>query len=155
MSTVMHCYKIPKTSRWDLFDKVISHYVENSIILKLAEVYRKEESAYKYWQFCNDSENHVSFQLFDFEPDWIFRVLERGYYFANNHAKLFPELGEVFYDDRTDIPPEHEANEVITDKIDEMVRNKRYFMIPIIDSDLLFSISFDAARIKEGLVNDK
>lgn len=147
----MHCYKINKMDWWDFFDRITKHYVEDSITLKLAEVYQKEESGYDYWQFCQDSDNHISIQLFDFEPDWIFRVLETGYYFANKHAELFPELGEVFYDDRTDIPPEDKANEGIADKIDEMVRHKRYFMIPIIDSDLLFSIPFDVARIKNDL----
>jgi hypothetical protein len=119
--------------------------------MRLAIAYQKEESGHDFWKFCQDSENHISVQLFDFGDDWIFRVLESGYYFANKHKELFPKLGEVFYDDRSDIPPEDEANEIIADKIDVLVSQKRYFMAYIIDFDLLFSIPFDVARIKKEL----
>lgn len=151
MSTVMHCYKIKKVDWWDFFDKMRNHYIENSITLKLAIAYQKEESTHDFWQFCRSDENHVSLQLFDFGDDWIFRVLGTGYYFENKHRELFPELEEVFYDNRTDIPPEHEANEAIADKIDALMKQKRYFMAYIIDFDLLFSIPFDVARIKKEL----
>ncbi len=151
MSTVMHCYRINKTNWWNFFDKMRDHYIENSITIKLARAYQKEESNRDFWKFCRDSENHVSVQLFDFDDDWIFRVLESGYYFANKHRELFPGLEEVSYDDRTDIPPENEANEAIADRIDVLMKQKRYFVAYIIDFDLLFSIPFDIDRIKKEL----
>lgn len=151
MSTVMYCYKINKDDWWEFFGKMRNHYINESVTMKLAMAYQKEESGHDFWKFCQDDENHISVQLFDFNDDWIFRVLETGYYFANKHKELFSELGEVFYDNRTAIPLENEANEAIADRIDVLMRQKRYFMAYILDSNLLFSIAFDVDRIKEEL----
>ncbi len=151
MSTVMNCYRINKADWWNLFDKITKHYVEDSITMKLAKAYQKEESGHEFWKFCKEEEHHISVQLFDFGSDWIFRVLETGYYFANKHKELFPELGEAFYDDRTGIPPEHEANKAIADRIDVLIREKRYFMAHIIDFNLLFGIAFDVDEVKKDL----
>ncbi len=155
MSILMHCYRIKKTDWWDFFDEVCNYYINDSLTMGLAIAYQKEESGHDFWKFCQNNENHISIQLFDFGDNWIFRVLESGYCFANKHKELFPELGEVFYDDRSDIPLEDEANEAIADKIDMLLRQRKYFIASIIDSDLLFSIPFDIDRIKEELASEK
>ena len=152
MSTIMYNYKISKDSWWYFYGRLREHYLNDSMILELAKDYQKDKS---FWKFCKDDENHVSIQLFDFGYDWIFRVLEHGYYFLDNHNKLFPELEEVFYDDRSDVLPDHKGNEVIARKIDYMIGQRQYLVAHIVDFDLLFSIAFDVDKIKENMANDR
>lgn len=139
MSTVMYCYKIPKDNWWEFFRKMRQHYIDNSITMKLAKACQETKLPLEYFEFCKDDNNHIETQLFDFGNDWIFRVLETGYYFHNKHSELFPELEEIYYDDRTVIPPEHKANEAISDKIEVLLKRKEYFIAYIVDFDSLFS----------------
>jgi glutaredoxin 2 len=67
--------------------------------------------------------------------DWLFRVLGQGYYFMNNWDKF--DVTPVFYDNRTDIPLEHEPNEEIADWLDIQIRQRNYLVNPIVDYSIL------------------
>ncbi len=62
MSTVMHCYRINKDDWWDFFGKMCIHYINESLTMKLARAYQKEESGHKFWKFCKEEEHHISVQ---------------------------------------------------------------------------------------------
>lgn len=143
LSTVMYCYRIPKSKLWEFVEQMREFYLHNSGKARYARILwasSEEPDGYKIFQeYIANRENHIELQLFDFGNDWIFRVLEQGYLFMNSLEQFSVE--SVFYDDRTEVPEECEVNKEFVDQIDELVSCQRYFLVNVVDERMLDSVS--------------
>lgn len=139
MSTVFYGYRIKKRDFWSFLDKVRTEYKRDSLSLLRVQVLYKAiiSETIKYHEALTDLKKNeevtvVRLQLFDRGNYFYFRVLECGYYFMNRHEE-WSEVEPVFYDSRTDIPPEHKKNRKIVDWIDNEIRQRHYFIAHIVD----------------------
>lgn len=144
MSTVMYCFKVKKSDLWNLFDQMKDFYRQNSIGYALANAYNTACRSEKinFWSAIEElrelePEYLVKVQLFDMafcgqQEYYLFRVLEAGYLFINYHDQ-FDLIDPVFYDNRADVPPEHEQNRKIAEWLDPEIDMGRYLILPIVD----------------------
>lgn len=156
MSTVFYGYRVPKKNIWKMLKKVKELYLYDSRSFRCLddETYKNYLAAQKsddpeklksyirlreFWQ--------VNIQLFDISnSEYIFRVLEHGYYFENViHTKL-NRLGvkSFFLDTRVGegSSPIKKTRKLV-DEIDLMIREGEYFIYPVVDDNSLQEASFN------------
>jgi hypothetical protein len=154
MSTVMYCFRIKKEELWPFCDNLRAFYKENSLISFLIKIAGKQkfnnnkETISKTLEAIKNDKYHVDLQLFEENKStWLFRVLEYGYLFMNSYTQ-FDQIKPVFYDDRSDVPEDQEANLSIAEQIDAFAEVKQYFIVPIIDEDYLYNYWFELREKK-------
>lgn len=64
---------------------------------------------------------------------WIVRPLEIGHFFGQVAEQMPDALEPVFYDDRADVPAEHEANRELARWVDGRIRAGDYLLHPLLD----------------------
>jgi len=144
MSTKMYCYRIEKDQLWPFLDRVRQYYLDREGICQLLKTFEQSlEGLDKAMLYATDRDFHVDVQLFDEGKTWLFRILEAGYFFMNSQKKQFPEIEQVFYDDRTDVPDECLKNEEAADWVDEQLRQRHYLMAPIISQKSMMDIYYN------------
>lgn len=129
MSTVMYCYWVDRGSEFELANKVRKFLWQEYFIFNvphdnlnnLIQLLIKYEGKYD-----------INMQLFPVLPDrYLVRFLTSSFVIENNHELL--GLEPCFYDDRTDVPPEDEENEKYANRVDELIKDKKYYIIPIVE----------------------
>ncbi|RYG37374.1 hypothetical protein EON81_06945 [bacterium] len=174
MSTVLHAFRVKAADFWPLFRAARKLYFqEHSDFQAVAEFVakieaedapeRKRYQMKRFFRICNevsrkpkatrfDDSDLVRFQVFDVGEDTLFRVLEAGYILANNLEKL-PEFGysgkvdSIEYDNRTEVPEEHEGNLQYADLLDGRIRSGEYFIADVVsDLDLYRLWCFNTER---------
>ncbi|AON96788.1 hypothetical protein BI081_gp037 [Mycobacterium phage Tonenili] len=148
MSTKLYVYRVPKSQWWDFYAAVRRVYLDEHLIARAVRGLAERKAPHRdVRRIINESvpEYEVELQLFDDGEHWIVRPLESGWFFTNQHHRWL-EFGlvPVFYDDRADVPPEHEANKVVADWVDKQIETHRYLMAPVLNRDAFFSIWIDA-----------
>ena len=115
MSIKMYNYRIRKDAWWSFAAAVREFYLAEYPVFKvLAEVSEGDGITYSKFVEAVDvfRDWTVELQLFDEGDHWLIRPLEQGYFFMNGHEQWVDEFGleTVWYDDRSDVPPEDEKN---------------------------------------------
>ena len=84
--------------------------------------------------------------MFDEGDTYLIRPLERGYFFLNTHDRWIQEFGlePVFYDDRSDVPPEQEKNRAVSLWCDDKIAKGEYLLYQVVTEDGLSSTIMDA-----------
>lgn len=148
MSRVMYNYRLPKARWWDFARECRSFYAEKhpisaavtkaavsaaggstetrvDTLARMLDVIRKADE----WM--------VDLQLFDEGDTYLIRPLERGYMFLNNHERWVQGFGlePVFYDDRSDVPPELEKNRAVSLWCDDKVTKGEYLLYQVLTED--------------------
>ena len=152
MGTVFYGYKVEKQNLWEVIDRIREYYRRVHFIYRIKvdqnlknledENVRNEFlSELQKMLYRKDFQNQVDvdLQLFDFDDHYIFQVLEAGYQFMNNGYEAITKddrslLEPVFYDNRADIPESDLDNEVIVDEIDKLIRQRKYFIVSIVEA---------------------
>lgn len=94
----------------------------------------------------------VRLQVFPINQEYLlFRVLENGYFFLNQHED-WPVVRPCFYDDRSDVSPRERRNLKFADRMDEMIRKGRYFIFQVISEHDIQRWAWDA--INDVLASD-
>lgn len=145
MSVVFYGYRIPKNEWWDFSERVRNFYKKNSILFKKYVVLGQDigtNNLATYYDKVtkNIKEEIVEIQLFDIDNDYVFRVLESGYFFMNNHLKIIDgyTVSLVYYDGRSDVSEEEEANLPLIDVLDQQITDRKYFIYSVVsDEDLI------------------
>jgi len=142
MSTVFYGYRIKKQDLWPTVDKIKKFYKEKSPFYDgLAEIACVEDQTERMtWdkeevlinEYAGTKEARlVELQFFEFEDHYVFRVLERGYFFANNSEQF--ALESVWYDNRTDDDwDEMQKHREAVDEIDDMISRGHSFEVTIV-----------------------
>ena len=167
MSTVMYVYRVDKAVWWDVVGRVREFYLAEFPMIqamsaaadamfdrgadRYATIKYLDAIAAGFTRDPNESWS-VELQVFDAGDDWLIRPLERGRFLLAHHEQ-FPELRPVFYDGRTDVPPEHEANYEVATWMDEQIDAHRFFIYEVLSRadyervgmDKLFAL-WDAAK---------
>jgi hypothetical protein len=133
----MYAYRVPTTQLWPFLDAVRAYYIEHNLAYTvMGEIARRADDAALAHarQWANHTELHVTLQLFQDGETWLLRVLERGYFFLNHWRQVAAYLTPVFYDDRSDVPSDAEANAAIAERLDEQIAGRRYLLAPLIDT---------------------
>lgn len=151
MSTVMHCYRIKREDWWGFAAQVRDYYLNDNLMKTIIKKSGAEISGSEVLRLAEFMAKHEPINLQIFEENdgrhYLIRVLELGYRFMNNYAKQGWPVKPVFYDNRTDLSPEEEANKETAEWIDEMISQRRYLIYPIIaDADDWFQIVWDWKR---------
>jgi len=143
----MYCYRIPKDLWWPLAAACRDYYHQNHPLVKAAKQLAEKGSKYSEYIKLVDAlveEGSVTLQIFDEGDTYLIRVLESGWFFLNNFEKWAVGLQPVFFDNRSDVSPEEEKNRPVADWLDQQIREKRYFLHPIMDKDAYKDLYFDA-----------
>jgi hypothetical protein len=150
----MYAFRLPKAALWDTLAEVRAFYaaehpVATTLLRNVAAARTHPEKLDVFLRLMeevadrSDRDWTVQWQLFDEGEAWIVRPLELGWRFLNEHHR-WPALEPVFYDNRSDVPPEHEKNEAVALWVDEQVRARRYLVTPVFDKDVLQEMSWRA-----------
>lgn len=165
MSAVFYGYKIPKDKLYAELDAIRLAYSNEHYIGKLAEQLMASENPLLAAKEFHDKlessttrlkdEFLVELQLFEFDSHWIFRFLECGFLHQHIYKDNDQLVAEEFYfDSRTDLSKKERERESEILAIDEMIRNKHYFITPIISTKDLMSMVIDKVFEKRGLPLD-
>jgi len=142
MSTVMYCYEISKRNTWKFVEQLKDFYKENGFSPKKLHENIKDGkiTMHEVLETLNNIKDDVKveLQLFDNGRTWIIRILESGYLFMNKQEAYFPELKQLFYDDRADKPDDisnadYAKNAIIAEWVDSQLQERHYMIIPITD----------------------
>jgi len=156
MSTVMHCFRIPKKQA-DNFINVtreffLSQDLLNMIVCNVAHEWHTEEKNYLEaikMLTEGDMDETVDAQFFDRGSYWIVRVLSNGYLFLNNWTKVAEQvegMTPVFYDNRSEVPKAQRKNKKIARWIDEQITAERFYMRSIISRNNIDELLMNARK---------
>jgi len=164
VSTVMYAYRIRQRDFWDFAMALRAAYHRESwlrklFIRELVKVLAKEatpEESYETVKHLLSSQAlkdaTVRLQVFPINQEYLlFRVLENGYFFLNQHED-WPVVRPCFYDDRSDVSPRERRNLKFADRMDEMIREGRYFIFQVISEHDIQRWAWDA--INDVLASD-
>ncbi len=156
MSRVMYSYRLSKDTWWEFAracrDTYAMSHPISVVVLKAAQDARElpaEGKASKLGEILEvirkSSEWMVDLQLFDEGNTYLIRPLERGYFFLNNHEQWTQRFGlePVFYDDRSDVPGEQEANREVSVWCDGKIVRGEYLLYQVVTEDSLSRHVFD------------
>ena len=156
MSTRMYNYRLPKDAWWDFARACRAAYLEEhpismafSMSSKSAQNLDPEGKAERMGKILDTLKNlnewMVDLQLFDEGNTYLIRPLERGYFFLNHRCAWEESFGlePVFYDDRSDVPPEQEPNREVSRWCDEKIEAGEYLMYSVASEDTLSKVFFD------------
>lgn len=156
MSRVMYTYRLPKCVWWEFASACRKAYAEEHpipmIMTKAAQSARElsaEDKASKLGSILEairkSDEWMVDLQLFDEGDTYLIRPLERGYFFLNNHERWTRRFGlePVFYDDRSDVPPEQEKNRDVSLWCDDKIERGEYLLYQVVEQDNLSNTVFN------------
>lgn len=148
MSRVMYSYRLPKDRWWDFARDCRDFYAEKhplsaavSRAASSAARLSPEERAGALVRMLDlirkADEWFVDLQLFDEGDTYLIRPLERWYMFLNHHARWTQEFGlePVFYDDRSDVPPELEKNREVSLWCDDKIARGEYLLYQVVTED--------------------
>lgn len=160
MSIVFYGYRVRRERFWEAVDRVREIYAEESLLAKAAtrlgrraadgaetftEAYEKLNSLLKL-----PEHEHLSTELQVFDEDdehYVVRPLEAGLLFHNLYDRYhWSEFEPVYLDARADVPPEHEANRPVVDRVNRLIEAKHYFITPIFDNDAAVETFLEAVR---------
>ena len=157
MSRVMYSYRLPKEHWWDFARDCRQVYEgEHPVVALLINAARgarmlpPEDKSAKLIALLDAvrkmQEWMVDLQLFDEGDTYLIRPLERGYFFLNTHDRWIQEFGlePVFYDDRSDVPPEQEKNRAVSLWCDDKIAKGEYLLYQVVTEDGLSSTIMDA-----------
>ena len=166
MSTVFYGYRIKKTDWWNAYQAIRKEYWHGeksatAVLFREMEKKNVTAGAGKRIDGLDESDEifnklhewlDAEIQLFEFGDDYIFRVLERGWFFANSVEGMKLPITEVFVDTRTDWPKEIDVAEQtrlldIVDEIDEKIRQHEYVIASIVSLEELKRQYFDRVFI--------
>ena len=132
MSRVMYNYRLPKARWWDFARECRSFYAEKHPIS--AAVTKAAVSA-----AGGSTETRVDtlarmLDVIRKADEWM---VDRGYMFLNNHERWVQGFGlePVFYDDRSDVPPELEKNRAVSLWCDDKVTKGEYLLYQVLTED--------------------
>lgn len=156
MSTKMYNYRIAKERWWPFAKACREHYAAEhpipQVLRKFGEdggggrTYKKMMDAI---ESLVDKDWTVDLQLFDEGDTYIIRPLERGYFFMNQFDQWAEfDLERVYYDNRSDVPPEDEKNEAVAKWVDAKIFDNEYLTFTVLNRDDFRSICFDTLLSK-------
>lgn len=148
MSTKMYNYRLSKEQWWP-FAKACrecyhSEHPMAQVLHTLAERGASWRTMLNAVDSIIDDEWTVDLQLFDEGDAYIIRPLERGCFFMNN-ADQWLEFGieRVYYDTRSDVPPEDEKNRAVAEWVDEKINSGEFLVFSVLNRHSLESICID------------
>lgn len=156
MSRVMYSYRVPKDAWWGFANDCRQFYAEEhpfagvvTRVSRHASTLPPEEKSAKLVSFLGAinqlGEWMVDLQLFDEGDTFIVRPLERGYFFRNHYARWESfGLEPIFYDDRSDVPPDQEPNRAVSLWCDDKIARGEYLLYQVVTEDSLSSALLDA-----------
>lgn len=142
MSTKMYCYIVSKESFWNAVGKIRKWSDTN-----LRELLLHFPDYERFNEVSQSLEKAFGLRLQVFEVDeypnsYVFRALEPGYAFMNRDTEICPELERAFYDDRADVPEEDMKYLPLVDSIDNLIRARKYMIVPIQDEESMSELFF-------------
>ena len=152
----MYSYRIDKSRWWEFARACREFYAENHPVAAVvtaaarnAAAMHAEESAAALGRILDTIRKAddwmVDLQIFDEGNTYLVRPLERGYMFLNTHDRWAREFGlkAVFYDDRSDVPPEQVPNREVSLWCDDKIQSGEFFIHQIVTEDSLSKVVFD------------
>lgn len=150
MSTKMHNYRLSKDSWWDFAMACRQFYQAKHPVMEVLKAISDTPKFSSYVKMTKavdvliDAEWTADLQVFDEGDTLILRPLEHGYFFMNN-ADEWAGFGleRVYYDDRSDVPPEDEKNRIVSQWVDEKVFAGQYMVLNLLSRSDFHSFCFD------------
>lgn len=149
----MYNYRIPRSRWWEFASYCRGHYQLHhpvaQVLRKLTFAGDKLSSAFAEATKAVDELVGqgwtADLQLFDEGGSLLIRPLERGYFFMNNFEEHWKPFGmtEIFYDNRSDVPPSEELNKAIAAWVDQKILDGEYLTYSLISGDDLKNMCLD------------
>lgn len=154
MSTKMYNYRVAKDRWWEFANACREFYMAKHPYGKAIRAAAANEGA-KYSDLMKivkavaAADETVELQVFDEGETYLFRPLEVGWFFMNN-CQMWETYGveAVFYDTRSDVPPEDEKNKAVAEWVDEKILAHEYFMYGLLVHATLEDVCLEALRAR-------
>lgn len=145
---IFYGYKIKRKEFWPFVHSVRQYYKQYHLMfnLRLNDIYKvvDEDSANKAYEVIMQLLNTpqlknnggAEIEIFEWSTqEYIFRVLERSYFFRDSHAKEKWPLTEIIYDETLGVLPELLLNRKYVEFVDDKIIKQEYFITPIFTRD--------------------
>lgn len=150
MSVKMYNYRINKDDLWQFVLGCREFYMQNHPLhVALREKARDEGFSSKVFTSIKKHSDELTMdvQLFNEGETYLVRILESGWFFLNKLSEIAEATGiaieKVFYDNRTDVPPEDEKNAAVADWCDEMINTRQYLTVELVSIGQLKMMMLD------------
>lgn len=135
----MYNYRIAADQWWPFARACRSMYLTEHPLAKMADSIAAEKITVENFAQVIDGLKKIDLfsdlQMFCDGDTLILRPLERGWFFYNTRERWHARFGlqDVFYDDRSDIPPDRLGNRVVFERCDEKIVSGEYLTFSLIN----------------------
>jgi hypothetical protein len=155
MSTKMYNFRLPKEQWWAFAGFCREQYLAEHPMCQLLRTMAERGNGYRVMMNAVDAivsdEWTVELQLFDEGDTWLIRPLERGHFFMNRADQWADgyDIEKVYYDTRSDVPPEDEKNKLVAEWVDRQIDSGMYLTFSLLNKLVFNMICLNALLVKK------
>lgn len=142
-AVVSYVYAVDKKDFWDVVRQVRDYYKANHVLYNLSfnveNISPDEQYQIAVKTLMNFKGHGAEIQLFDRNANqYVFRMLERNYFFLDAFRAKDWKIQQRFYDNQTDLLVMRDPKNLeLAEWIDKKIEAQEYFIVPIMTTETL------------------
>lgn len=144
----MYAYRIKRKKFWEFVDTTREYYKSNHPLynLGISETLAPVDQMNTVVSVLREMRGHgAELQVFEYnDKEFLFRVLERNYFFIDGFKANDWPIESVWYDGASNLLALQDVKNIqVSEWMDVQVERKRYYLVPIVELDDVYNFYQD------------